>query len=78
MIPYDESTNRYTLSSGRRVYAYGNMLAIDPEGRLVYGHDGIVDVNRCEDGGDALPLTREERVEIANMMIERWLKWVAQ
>ena len=66
------------LSSGKRIYAHCGLLSVPAFGdidrdRLHHGYDGAhyfdgVDANRE-------PLTQEERVELANHMIQRWREW---
>lgn len=72
-MKFDESTQHYTLSTGRTFYAYSGHLNPADEGGLVYGSDGGVRLVDAE--GDDLPLTPEERKEVAAHMIARWLAW---
>jgi len=67
----------YVLSSGRRLYANDDRLSVndditpDRDHRLAYGLDSHV--SEIED----VPLTLEEKKEIASVMIARWMNWVS-
>jgi hypothetical protein len=71
-MKFDWKTNRYTLSSGRTVYAFMDMLSLDDDGVLHYGSDGLV-----RDNGEAVDFSPEERREIARYFIDRWQRWAA-
>ena len=69
-MTFDWRTDRYTLASGRTVYAYGGVLGLGPDAiSASYGWDGSVDMH------DGLPFTTVERHEIAAEMIRRWEWW---
>jgi hypothetical protein len=63
------SYDRFVLSTGREFYGFGNRLSLNGDGVLAYGHDGRVD------DLDNPPLTLEEKREIADAMIARWIAW---
>jgi hypothetical protein len=60
--------------SGRRIYAFSGILGLgvndNPEGECTYGNDGTVNEHL---GGR--PLTRAERQELADHMVETWKRW---
>lgn len=65
------------LSTGKKVYCYGNVLGIDEESEMIYyGSDGDI----CRYTSDAevekkFPgqgFTKEEKLEIADMAIKWW------
>jgi hypothetical protein len=63
--------SKIRLSSGRDIYAYGKIIGIEVGGddfMLCYGYDGYLRTT-AEVGEE---LTREELVEVADMMISRW------
>ena len=71
-------TNKVTFSSGKKIYAYGGIVGID-EDLVVYGgydqdfYDPTADYSwKTDPGENAQELTDEERVELADYMIERW------
>lgn len=74
---FDDEKNEYVLASGRRFYAFGNILGVDRDGVLTYGHDGTVG-RRDRVGGDDDPFTDGERREIADAMIARWCAFSRQ
>lgn len=53
------------LSTGTEFYANHNIVGIDPYGCILEGFDGVIDEQ----------LTREERLELADLMIVRWNKF---
>jgi hypothetical protein len=61
---FDQDTNEFVLSSGKRFYAYGGLLS-PGRGGLAYGYDGWVDET----------LTPDEKAEIAQYMIHCWTTW---
>ena len=84
-MTWDEDEDHYVLSSGRRFYAYSGVLGVyasfNGELQLVYGHDGEVRLAAVYDSrsvrtGDAF--VPEERREIADEMIARWMKWAVE
>lgn len=72
------------LSTGREFYANLTILGLpwnpDRADELTYGYDGYVgeDAPDPPDGWRVTPeFTPEERREIAEHMIARWLEWAA-
>jgi len=61
----------YTLSTGRRFYSWTDRLSVGDDGVLAYGHDSSV--SEFEE----VPLTPDEKREIAEYMIDRWKAWAA-
>ena len=80
---FDKPTNRYVLSSGRRIYAHDGVLGLKPgegpdAGRLAGGYDDMIEDQQgllVEEDGDDARLTAEERKEIADLMIDSWRRW---
>jgi hypothetical protein len=66
---YDDKVGEWVLSSGRRFYAFSDILGVSVEepDYLHYGSDGAVH--------DLHDFTREERREVAETMIARWREW---
>lgn len=62
------------LKSGRTVYANQEIFGIDPELNLTEGYDGSVDMEQFMDG-EVVALTKEDLIEIADMMIDRWQRY---
>lgn len=69
----DDKRNRYTLSTGKTFYAYCGIIGLSPNYYMYEGYDdsledGIInnEAGRVED------FTCSEKIEIADMMIERW------
>lgn len=58
----------YKLSSGKLIYANHGILGLSSECNLYEGYDGSFLHESW---------SREDRVEVAEMMIERWKKWAA-
>lgn len=71
-MKFDEDQHRYLLDSGRSFYAHMDALSVW-DGKLVSGFDDEVPA-RLDDPEE---LTPEERSEIAQHMIARWLVWAA-
>lgn len=75
-------SDRIRLASGREFYANCQILGLpwnfgNPD-ELTYGYDGYVgedDSWTPEDKRVERAFTREERREIAEHMITRWLEW---
>lgn len=67
------------LSSGRSFRANRGILGLAPDGDDLYeGYDGMVDEwDLLPESEEQPPLTRAERLEIAEMMIVRWFRWGA-
>lgn len=59
------------LSTGKEVYANGDIFGLTKDGGLTEGYDS----RYYEDADDTLSLNPEERREIADEMIRRWLAW---
>lgn len=68
-LPYNESTDQYTLPSGGTVGGNCGVYGIDPNGNVTYGWDGSI-----EESGPS-SWTTQDREAFANMMIARWTKW---
>jgi len=67
----DLNKSTCTLSTGREFYAYGCILSPDPiTGELYGGFD-----DHCDADFGETPLTREERREIVEHMVELWRQW---
>lgn len=67
-MKYDE--DEYTFSSGRRVCSNLGIIGISPNLELFEGYDGRL--------GGCHKLTKEDRIELADYMIERWGKFKEQ
>lgn len=64
----DKSLDTMKLeSTGRVIYAYRDIIGIDPDGAVFSGYDDNVD----DEDSDS-PFTREERAELADYMIGLW------
>jgi hypothetical protein len=61
------------LKSGRVLNANQGILGLGPELRMTEGYDSGFYFD--EEDEDRLPLTREEKNEITEMMVTRWLRW---
>lgn len=71
---YDYERDKFILSSGRVIYAHGGVLGIKDDCESVTeGYDGAV--YDQDDDGNEIPLTPEERREIAEAMVMRWAKF---
>jgi hypothetical protein len=71
-MTYDKKENEYILDSGRRVYANGGILGLG----LPDGEHCIGGVSHGSDGGfDTADWTEDERYEIADEMIVRWMEF---
>lgn len=68
-IRFDENTDELVFPSGAREYAFSNTLGIDEKGRLSYGYDGNF---------DTYALSPADKVELADMMIQRWTEYRAR
>jgi hypothetical protein len=86
-VKLDDDEQHFTLSTGRRFYAYGAILGLGPQPlgddarlRITYGHDGEIEYDHARYGSvtDDEYFTREERQEIAAFMVELWQRWAAQ
>ena len=65
-----ESDLEITLSSGRTVHCVFGILGLMTDLTLTAGYDDVVHTRDEED-----EWTTEERVEVADMMINRWKRW---
>jgi hypothetical protein len=67
-----------TLTSGRVLYVDRHILGIGPDLGVYYGSDGIIQTasEYASDGGT--PLTDEERLELAQIAIARWMRFVSE
>ena len=75
-MKYEPKRRRYTLSTGREFNANLGLISVDDNGTLYEGYDASLDVNGHSDPQPddpaSQPWTREERIELADFMIERW------
>ena len=70
MIEIDCCTLKFE-STDKTFYANDLIVGISDELRISEGYDGCID-------GDEYPLTKEERIELADYMIARWTKYKKQ
>lgn len=68
------------LKSGRSIFASEGIIGISPELKPTEGYDGTLEGAEltCPEHRDPEewePLTREERLELAEIMIERWKEY---
>lgn len=80
MKPTPDSDDEFELSSGRRFYAYGQILGLSPSADHVsYGYDGSINmVNEWFEAGDAedeKSWSAAERAELADYMIGLWTRF---
>lgn len=68
MIKKDDST--MILKSGKKIYVNHGLISIDDDNNIYEGYDGEIDIY------DYNELTKDERIEIAEYMIERWKKYL--
>lgn len=81
-MKYDNASH-YTLSTGRKFYAFWGLLSpfpesgIPKEGDIAYGLDSLahVDDSYINYSGHNNGFTDEERQEIAEYMIGQWKEW---
>jgi hypothetical protein len=59
------------LSTGKKVYANGDIFGLNLDGKLTEGYDTIL-YGALEDDGSNSFLATAERCEIADEMIRRW------
>lgn len=63
------------LTTGKDVYANGEIFGLTPDGEMTEGYDTFVP----DDEDSEVKLTPQEKVEIASEMIRRWenfkVKW---
>lgn len=71
----EQDSDGYTFSSGRGLYANCGIIGIAPDLQLSEGYDGPINWPPHE--LDSNPLTAEDMIELADMMIERWQKFRA-
>ncbi len=65
--------NHIKFKTGKIVYAFGHRVGINldvKDSTLYYGYDGEIDPE--------VPLTYEEKIELADAMIERWMQYKAR
>lgn len=60
------------LKSGREIYANNGIVGIDAGLELYEGYDGGIDLDDCPS-----PLSHEEKLEFADIMIDRWMRFKA-
>lgn len=73
-MEFDAKYNEVKFSSGKTKYAFNGVIGIDPSlKRVTEGWDGIV----YEEGLDT-ELSKEDLIELADHMIERWRAFRAQ
>lgn len=63
----ETSGEEMVWNNGRRSYANCGIIGIDDKGEISYGYDGGFPSGE--------PLSQEERVELADYMIEQWTKF---
>lgn len=65
------------LKSGRKIYANGNFISINDKLEIAEGWDGGLPLAPFEDDYDYDEdhFTKEEAIELAELMIERWTKY---
>lgn len=76
---YDDETDEFVLSTGRRFYALNGHLGltwVDPS-IATYGSDGVVGLDHLLDPDNDERFTADERREIAEAMIAAWARWAA-
>ena len=61
-----DAGDHITLPSGRKFYANNLIVGIDDQGRISEGYDGGVSDDE---------FTAAERIELADLMIERWTEY---
>jgi hypothetical protein len=78
----DIEDSHFELSTGRRFYANGNIVGIDPDLNLSGGYDNGLDTEyggytSGEEGPTFGPWTIAEKVELADYMIALWTRYRA-
>ena len=69
-------TDTIVLSTGRLFYGNNGIVGINGEGKLSTGYDNHLSVEDWNDErGDFDPWTKEDKIALADLMIERWAKW---
>lgn len=66
--------NVITFSSGNSFYACGGTVGIAPNMEAREGYDGILHSDRL---GDRYKMDKEDRIELADYMINQWQKFKA-
>jgi hypothetical protein len=73
-----DTYHNYELSTGKRFYANSGILGLGPDDgpddNPAQGYDGHVHVY-TENYQHMVPLTADEKREIAEEMIARWKRW---
>ena len=72
----DNSGFDIVLSSGRRIYANGQIVGIGPDLDVHEGCDGSIPWPGINPGGGD-DLTSDDMRELADIMIERWIRFKA-
>jgi hypothetical protein len=77
MLTYDDDKDQLVFATGKRIYCYGGNPSIGlykyEAMSYSYGSDG--GFNTFEDTADyALDITIDEAIEIADAMIDTWIK----
>ena len=70
------------LPSGKTFYANGGIIGIDEDLNVTEGYDGGIEfqpLSQWEDGDpeNLKPWTSAEKIELADMMIDRWTRFKA-
>lgn len=73
-MTYDESTDEYCLSTGRRIFTVEGRIGLSPAMDATYGYDGCLEPLFVA-GELQLEFTPAERVEIAAFMVRLWSAW---
>lgn len=74
----DDKGEIFQFESTNRVFNtyYSDGISISEQGEVRYGYDGTVEI--IDSNGDPdfeLTFTKEEKLELAIYMIEKWKKW---
>ncbi len=58
----EHSCDEFIFDTGKTIYANDCIIGINPNGNLFQGYDGYINEN----------LTKQEKIELADYMINKW------
>lgn len=67
-------SDQIRLRSGRYVYANNGILGVDANLQLYQGYDGSIWDTDAENASNTRPITEYEKIEIAKLAVDRWLR----
>ena len=69
---YLEEKEEYIFNSGKTASANCGIIGLSPELEVSDGYDGLF---HCYDKENACELTKEDKIELADYMINQWQKF---